>query len=68
MRANGQLSPKVFKLTRKELAPGETITITRQHSFEPVSTRRYYPGAHAVEIQVNGRRCGRCEFVVVQNG
>lgn len=66
MRANGKQTPKVFKLTKKVLAPGERATITRRHSFEPVTTRKYYPGTHAIEIQVNGIRFGRCEFALTE--
>jgi hypothetical protein len=62
MRANGEQTPKVFKLARRNLAPGERLTLTRRHSFKPVTTRRYYPGAHAIEIQVNGARLARCDF------
>jgi len=63
-RANGSQTAKVFKLTKKELAPGEKITFRRRHSFAPVTTRKYYPGEHAIEIQVNGARCGRQDFWV----
>lgn len=54
VRADGKRSPKVFKLTTRTLAPGTTTTITRTHSFRPITTRRYYPGEHVLEIQVNG--------------
>ena len=63
-RANNQQTPKVFKLTQKTLTPDETITITKKHSFKEVTTRRYYPGAHAVEIQVNGVACAKEAFEV----
>ena len=68
MRANGRQTPKVFKLAKKEIAPGETIPIRKKHSFQPVTTRKYYPGQHAVEIQINGRRFGRRDFVVSSTG
>lgn len=64
MRANGQQTPKVFKLTKKRLQPGEALHITKAFSFRPVTTRRYYPGAHAIEPQVNGKVFGRAGFVV----
>jgi 3-methyladenine DNA glycosylase AlkC len=64
MRANGRQAPKVFKLAKRDLAPGETLTFSRKHSFRPISTRRYYPGRQAVEIQINGVACGRAEFVL----
>ncbi|HWN31298.1 MAG TPA: DNA alkylation repair protein [Pseudonocardia sp.] len=63
-KANGTLAPKVFKLTTRTLDPGAAATIERTHSFRPISTRRYYPGGHAVEIQVNGTRLGRHEFLL----
>ncbi|HLA41908.1 MAG TPA: DNA alkylation repair protein, partial [Aggregatilineales bacterium] len=53
-RSNGNTSAKVFKLTKKSLKPGESLAIQKKHSFQPISTRRYYPGIHAIEIQVNG--------------
>jgi 3-methyladenine DNA glycosylase AlkC len=54
VRANGKLSPKVFKLTRKTLEAGEAAAISKTHPFRSISTRTYYPGHHALEIQVNG--------------
>jgi 3-methyladenine DNA glycosylase AlkC len=64
VRANGQLSPQVFKLTTKTLQPGEVLHITKRHSFAPVTTRRYYPGEHAIEPKINGQPFGRVGFVV----
>lgn len=53
-KANGTLSAKVFKLTTRDLPSGEEMVINRTHSFRPITTRRYYPGGHAVALQVNG--------------
>ncbi len=64
-RSNGKLTPKVFKLVKKTLAPGETVTISKRHSFRAVTTRKYYPGAHAIEIQINGVLCERQDFTVM---
>ncbi len=64
VRAKGKRTPKVFKLTRKTIAPGERLQITKRHSFQPVTTRKYYPGQHAVEIQINGKSFGRREFTL----
>lgn len=62
VRANGSRSPKVFKLTTRTLEPGARVTLTRTHSFRPITTRRYYPGEHALEIQVNGMRLAETVF------
>lgn len=64
--ANGKTRAKVFKLAKVTLAPGEVIRQTKTHSFKPITTRRYYPGAHAIEIQINGAACGRVQFEVHQ--
>lgn len=62
VRANGSSNAKVFKLTTRELHPGETLHLSKTHSFKRISTRRYYPGTHALEVQVNGVVRARCEF------
>ena len=64
-KANGTLSPKVFKLTTKTLAPGEELTFTRTHSFKVITTRVYHPGEHTIELQVNGETFGKTTFGVV---
>ncbi|ADB34095.1 putative DNA alkylation repair protein [Kribbella flavida DSM 17836] len=64
VKANGSLAPKVFKLTTRTLAPGEAVTLGKRHSFKPISTRRYYPGEHALELQINGRPFGRATFTL----
>ncbi len=53
-KANGTQAPKTFKLTTATVKPGESITLRRTHSFRPITTRRYYPGPHAIALQVNG--------------
>lgn len=64
VKANGQTSPKVFKLTTKTLAPGEPLLIQKTHAVKPITTRRYYPGEHRVEIQVNGQIVGAARFTL----
>ncbi|MFD0502264.1 DNA alkylation repair protein [Streptomyces chiangmaiensis] len=61
-KANGSQSAKTFKLTTRTLAPGETVEVGREHSFRPITTRRYHPGPHAVSLQVNGVASDRAEF------
>jgi hypothetical protein len=65
MRANGKQTQKVFKLTKREIATGEVLEIKKNHSFAQVTTRKYYPGEHAIEVQINGKRFGRLEFELV---
>jgi hypothetical protein len=62
--ANGRLSPKVFKGWVVELAAGESRTLTKRHSLKPVTTRRDHPGAHAIELLVNGRAAAHVPFTL----
>lgn len=64
VRSKGERRPKVFKLTKRCIAPGERIPITKVQSFAPVTTRKYYPGEHALEIQINGKKFGRRKFIL----
>lgn len=61
-KADGGQSPKVFKLTTRTLGPGEQVTVTKEHSLRPITTRRYYPGPHAVDLRVNGIASDRATF------
>ena len=63
-KANGSLAVKVFKLGTPVLAPGETRTFAKRHSFRQMTTRVHYPGAHILELQVNGVRYAPTGFVV----
>ncbi|HEX7762059.1 MAG TPA: hypothetical protein VF433_00380, partial [Cellvibrio sp.] len=64
MKSNGKVAPKVFKLKNITLAPKEVLTIAKQHSFKPITTRRYYAGAHQLAIQVNGKEVARTDFTL----
>lgn len=54
-KANGALSPKVFKGWVLTLGAGETRTLRGQHRFRAVTTRRHYPGPHALSLRINGQ-------------
>ncbi|GAC80990.1 3-methyladenine DNA glycosylase AlkC [Gordonia malaquae] len=64
-KANGTQTEKVFKLNAASLAAGESLTVDRRHSFKVITTRRYHPGPHAIELQINGQRFGRADFDLV---
>ena len=61
-KANGTTSPKVFKWKILTLGAGKEHVAVRRHPMKRISTRKYYPGAHFVELQVNGRTMGRASF------
>jgi 3-methyladenine DNA glycosylase AlkC len=64
VKANGSLSPKVFKWTLRTLAPFSPMTLTKGLALKPVSTRRYYPGLHRVTLQINGRALATRKFTL----
>jgi len=64
-KANGALSGKTFKLTTLSLEPGEVVLLAKGHSLRAITTRRYYPGEHAIELRVNGVPSGRTPFTLL---
>jgi hypothetical protein len=64
-KANGSLSPKVFKWRTRSLAAWQTLELDKAHSLRPVTTRRYHLGPHRVEVLINGRSFGALEFSLV---
>jgi 3-methyladenine DNA glycosylase AlkC len=54
VKANGKVSPKVFKIRRVVLEGGEVLPLTASLSFQTLTTRRPYPGVHRFELLVNG--------------
>ena len=61
-KANGTLSPKVFKGRIRELAAGESWEIEGRHSFKQVTTRVYHPGQHGFEVRLNGKAFPPIDF------
>ncbi|OWV76600.1 DNA alkylation repair protein [Rhizobium sp. R339] len=64
VKADGSLSPKVFKCKTITLAPGQSQAIERRHAMRPITTRRYYPGQHRIAILVNGAESASESFVL----
>jgi 3-methyladenine DNA glycosylase AlkC len=54
VKAHGSTSAKVFKGWKLTLAAGESRTLTRQHSFKEVTTRRLHAGRHVIDVAING--------------
>ncbi|WP_420644221.1 DNA alkylation repair protein [Candidatus Leptofilum sp.] len=65
VKANGQTSGKVFKLKTAVLPPNQSLSVEKSHPIRPITTRKYYPGSHRVEIQVNGQIIGERSFELV---
>jgi len=66
VKASGAAAPKVFKLRSVELAPGEAARLSKKVSLADLTTRRHYPGDHAVEALVNGKPAPIGRFRLVE--
>lgn len=61
-RAQGGASAKTFKGWRVSLAPGKTLQLAKSHSMRPVTTRRYHPGEHQIDLRINGQTVAQAGF------
>lgn len=66
VKATGRTSPKVFKLQRVELAPGERAIFRKRISLAVHTTRKPRAGAHEVDVLVNGARIPAGSFTVTR--
>ena len=64
VKAGGHTTPKVFKGWVIDLAPGERRQLVKRHAMKPVPTRRYHPGAHAVDVRINGQVLAEAGFML----
>ena len=55
VKANGKTAPKVFKLGKIRLEPGEKQTMRGSMSLADMTTRKHRPGQHRLSLQVNGQ-------------
>lgn len=55
VKANGNASPKVFKMKAVDLPAGGAASFRKTVSLADLTTRRHYPGEHRVEALLNGR-------------
>jgi hypothetical protein len=55
-----------MKLKEVELAAGESVRLSTRLSLRQMTTRTHYPGAHELEVIVNGKSFPLGEFHVVK--
>lgn len=61
LKKNGTHTKKVFKISERELEPGE-YEVDKIHSFKKINTRVYHEGLHFIEPLINGEPVGRSPF------
>jgi 3-methyladenine DNA glycosylase AlkC len=59
---NGAHYKKVFKISERQLKPGEKLSVEKRHSFKIITTRKYYPGLHKLSVIVNGQELKTGKF------
>ena len=64
MRANGKLSPKVFKWTEVSVGAGEVVRLDKTHPYKVVTTRKDYAGAQMLSVQINGQMVAEMPFLL----
>lgn len=64
LKNNGQHNAKVFKISERNYQPNEKCLVKRKQSFKPITTRKFYTGAHKIGILVNGKEQASIEFLL----
>ena len=62
VKANGNQSRKLFKISETTIAANTTTTYSRRQSFKNLSTRKHHPGVHGLAIVVNGKEMAKTDF------
>lgn len=62
VKAKGQRSRKLFKITENSYASDRVYSFSRSQSFRNMTTRTHYPGRHKLAVVVNGAELAACEF------
>jgi 3-methyladenine DNA glycosylase AlkC len=65
-KSNGKQAPKVFKWLDRSFTDSADENVSRKHSFKEISTRKYYPGMHKLEVIVNGIKKAQIEFELLK--
>lgn len=68
VKADGRVSPKVFKGWTLTLAPRAEVALEKRHSMREVTTRRYHPGRHLLDVRVNGATVAEAAFTLAMPG
>ena len=65
VRQRNQTSEKVFKWKTLTLESGQSLVLDKKHPMRTTTIRALYPGAHRVELQINGQRLASGRFELI---
>ena len=66
VKARGTASPKVFKGAEKILQPGGKARVRKTITLVQQSTRTLYPGAHRIDVMLNGVPHAEASFELLE--
>lgn len=66
VKANGKRNRKIFQISETVLGEGEEKFYEKNHSFAERTTRKHYPGMHAITLIANGIEQGTLEFELIR--
>jgi 3-methyladenine DNA glycosylase AlkC len=64
VKAKGNRSRKIFKISETILKKGESRFYSKNHSFKDLTTRKHYNGIHTLSIIINGSERSSLDFKV----
>jgi hypothetical protein len=56
----------LFNRTKSEQNGGEILSIQKSHRLKPMTTKKLYLGAHALQLQINGKKYDKVPFDLVE--
>jgi len=62
MKSNGKHNRKIFQISELPFKENQKKSYSKKHSFEERSTRKHYPGKHAITLIVNGVERSTLDF------
>ncbi len=65
MKANGNLSPKIFQIGTYAFKSKQTMAFKRKHVFADLTTRKHHLGAHKLCIVINGKEMATAAFELI---
>ncbi len=63
-KAGGKSFFKVFKWKTAEFAPNKTHTLIKKHRIQDLSTRKFHPGNHNIDLLINGEKVSSSNFLL----
>ena len=54
VKAKGDRTRRVFKITENKITTSEILSYHKSHSFKDLTTRKHYKGMHTLSVLING--------------